>query len=179
LLLYRFHQKSSVRLDPSHIDPTLEPRLNQILLPLFSVASDPVRRLELRAVAAQAQSNLVAERGLNIEAHVLEVLADLMDKSDRAVIPIANIASQMSERFDLDFERPITNRWIGSVLRKRLNIHTYKSHGVYVVPMSERPSVEMLCSRYGIYTFGELGGDIEQGDLGMAGTSEQGPDVAP
>jgi hypothetical protein len=121
----------------------------------------------------------VAERGLNIEAHVLEVLADLMDKADRSVIPIADIASQVSERFDLDFERPISNRWIGSVLRKRLNIRTYKSHGVYVVPTSERSSVEMLCSRYGIYTFGELGSDIDQGDVGTAGTSEQGPKVAP
>lgn len=177
LLLYRFRHRSSVRLDPSFIEPTLEPRLNQILLPLFSVASDPVRRLELRAVAAQAQTNLVTERGLNIEAQVLEVLADLMEKSQRPVIPVADIASQLTERFDLEYERPITNRWIGGVLRKRLNVRTYKSHGVYVVPMTERPLVEMLCSRYGIYTLREMGSEIDDGDLGTTGTSKHNPDA--
>jgi len=173
LLLYRFHRRASVRLDPSRIDTQLEPRLKQIMLPLFSVTSDPVCRLELLAVAAEAQSNLVAERGLKVEAHVLEVLADLMEKSGRSVIPVADIASQLSARFDHEYERPITNRWIGSVLRKRLSLRTYKSHGVYVVPMSERRSIEMLCSRYGIYTLGELGDDIDAGDVGTQGTPEQ------
>ena len=177
LLLYRFQRRGSVRLDPTQIDPKLEPRLNQILLPLFSVASDPVRRLELRAVAAEAQSSLVAERGLNVEAQILEVLADLMDKTRRPVISIADIATELKERFGQEYERPITNRWIGGVLRKRLNIRTYKSHGVYVVPMTERLSVQMLCSRYGIYTLREVGGDLDQGDMGTKGTIEERPDA--
>ncbi len=170
LLMFRLHRRASMRLDPRHIDPKLEPRLNQILLPLFSVASDPVRRLELRAVAAEAQSNLVAERGLNVEAHILEVLADLIDKADRPVIPIGDVASQLIHRFDAEYDRPITNRWVGSVLRKRLNLRTYKSHGVYVVPMTERPAIEMLCARYGIYTLGELSSGLGQGDKGSQGT---------
>jgi hypothetical protein len=49
-----------------------------------------------------------------------------------------------------EYDRAITIRWIGGVLRKRLNIQTYKSHGVYVVPINERPKIEMLCARYGV-----------------------------
>jgi len=44
----------------------------------------------------------------------------------------------------------MTNRWIGSVLRKRLNLRTYKSHGVYVVPLGERSKVLQLCTRFGV-----------------------------
>jgi hypothetical protein len=174
LLLYRFRRRAQTRLDASQLIPGLEPRLNQILLPLLSVATDPVRRLELRTAAAEAQGKLIADRGLNIEAHVLEVLADLMDKSSRPVVPVSDVTEALTERFGNEYERPVTNRWVGGILRKRLNIRTYKSHGVYVVPMTEWPSIELLCSRYGIYTLGELGADM--GDVGTKGTSEEEPE---
>jgi hypothetical protein len=64
LLLYRFHRRFEARVDASLADPKLEPRLNQILLPLLSVIQDPTLRTELRSVALEAQCNLIAERGL-------------------------------------------------------------------------------------------------------------------
>jgi hypothetical protein len=150
LLLYRFHRRFEVRLNESLVDPRLEPRLNQILLPLLSVVSDDGLRSELRSMALEAQMNLVADRGLLIEAQVLEILAELMTDSQRPVIPVADIAVGLLERYGEEYDRPITNRWIGSILRKRLNIGTYKSHGVYVVPIRERQKVELMCGRYGV-----------------------------
>jgi hypothetical protein len=46
LLLYRFHRRHEVKLDESLVDLRLEPRLNQILLPLLSVVGrrQPARR---------------------------------------------------------------------------------------------------------------------------------------
>jgi hypothetical protein len=55
LLLYRFHRRFDVKLDESLVDPKLEPRLNQILLPLLSVVSDANLRSELRSMALDAQ----------------------------------------------------------------------------------------------------------------------------
>jgi hypothetical protein len=150
LLLYRFHRRFDVKLDPSLADPKLEPRLNQILLPLLSVVSDDHLRAELRAMAQEAQLSLVADRGLLVEAQVLEILAELMASSQRPVVAVADIAAGLIERYGDEYERPITNRWIGSILRRRLNIGTYKSHGVYVVPMGARSKVELLCERYGV-----------------------------
>jgi hypothetical protein len=150
LLLYRFHRRGTVKLDESLVDPKLEPRLNQILLPLLSVVSDEALRSELRSMARETQLGIVAERGLLIEAQVLEILAELMATSERPVVPIADVAAGLFERYGTEYERPITNRWIGGVLRKRLNINTYKSHGVYVVPMNVRPKVNLLCERYGV-----------------------------
>jgi hypothetical protein len=150
LLLYRFHRRADVKLDESLVDPRLEPRLNQILLPLLSVVSDVNLRSELRSMALEAQRSLVADRGLLVEAQVLEILSELMTASHAAVIPVAEIVSIFIERYGFEYERPITNRWIGSILRKRLNIATYKSHGVYVVPIGERSKIELQCGRYGV-----------------------------
>ena len=155
LLLYRFHRRFDVKLDESLVDPRLEPRLNQILLPLLSVVSDETLRADLRSMGLEAQLSLVADRGLLVEAQVLEILAELMAGSERPVIPVADIVRVFIERYGFEYERPITNRWIGSILRKRLNIGTYKSHGVYVVPTADRSKIEMLCARYGVSVIGE------------------------
>src|SRR6266702_3451274 len=145
LLLYRFHRRFEVKLDDSLVDPKLEPRLNQILLPLLSVVTDESLRTELRSMALEAQLSLVAERGLLVEAQVLEILSELMTASHRPVVPVGDVVTGLIERYGEEYERPITHRWIGSVLKKRLNVKAYKSHGVYVVPMNERPKVELLC----------------------------------
>src|SRR6266568_8726601 len=81
LLLYRFHRRGDVKLDESLVDPNLEPRLNQILLPLLSVVTDANLRSELKSIALEAQLSLVADRGMSVEAQVLEIVADLMAAS--------------------------------------------------------------------------------------------------
>ena len=168
LLLYRFHQRSETKLDESLIDQSLEPRLNQILLPLLSIVQDAEVREELRAIARETQTALIAERGLLAEAQILEVLADLMETSERTVVTVADVAAGVVERYGSEYERPITNRWVGGILRKRLNLQTYKSHGVYVVPITERTKIKLLCARYGIET---EEGAVQSGDVGTSGTS--------
>ena len=168
LLLYRFHRRHEVKLDESLVDPNIEPRLNQILLPLMSVVADEKLRSELRSMALEAQLNLVADRGLLVEAQVLEIIAELIAGSQRPVIPVADIATGIIERYGDEYDRPITNRWVGSVLRKRLNIRTYKSHGVYVVPLQERSKIELLCKRYGVDPDAAVHPERGQGDVGSS-----------
>jgi hypothetical protein len=171
LLLYRFHRRHEVKLDASLVDRNLEPRLNQIMLPLLSVIDDPRLRSELRNVALNAQASIVAERGLLMEAQVLEILAELMLTSGRPVVPVADITVGLIERYGAEYERSITNRWIGSILRKKLNLQTYKSHGVYVVPLTERPKIELLCGRYGVNVITDQSLEQGSGDVGTSGTS--------
>jgi hypothetical protein len=150
LLLYRFHRKHDVRLDPSLADRRLEPRLNQIMLPLLSVVAEPSLRVELRNVALSAQVAIVAERSSLMEAQVLEVLWELLLASSRPIVPIAHVTAALIERYGSQYERPITNRWIGSVIRKKLNLQTYKSGGVYVIPKAQQQKIALLCARYGV-----------------------------
>lgn len=167
LLLYRFHRRHETKLDPTLVDPKLEPRLNQIMLPLLSVVNDAQLRGELRNAAERAQVSLIAERGLLMEAQVLEILVELLLSSSRPVVPVADVTAGLIKRYGAEYDRPISNRWIGSILRKRLNLQTYKSHGVYVVPTVEKEKVEMLCKRYGVNVVDD--GPIRQGD-GDVGT---------
>jgi hypothetical protein len=102
-----------------------------------------------------------------VEAQVLEILAELMERCGRPVVRVGDIAAGLIERYGAEYERPITNRRIGGILRKRLNIHTYKSHGIYVVPGTERAKVEILCARYGINVIA----DTPLGDVGTLGTT--------
>lgn len=171
LLLYRFHRRHEVKLDPSLADPNLEPRLNQIMLPLLSVVGDSKLRADLRSGAMNAQASLVAERGLLAEAQVLEILAELIVTCDRLVVPISDIAAGLIERYGAEYERPITNRWIGGVVRKKLNLQTFKSHGVYVVPTTERSKIEMLCRRYGVNVITDVPSGHIVVDVGTSGTS--------
>ncbi|WP_166301797.1 hypothetical protein [Bradyrhizobium sp. 2S1] len=142
--------------------------LNQIMLPLLSVIGDPGLRAELRNAAHKAQASIVAERGLLMEAQVLEILAELMITTDRPIVPVADVTMGLIERYGAEYERSITNRWIGSILRKKLNLQTYKSHGVYVVPMNERQKVELLCGRYGVNIITDV--PAAKGDVGTTGT---------
>ena len=170
LLLFRFHRRSEVALDPSLADARFEPRINQILLPLLSVVRDPALRDEIRAVADNAQADIVSDRGMLAEAQVLEILAEIMAGTDRMIVPVSDILEWFVERYGAEYDRVITPRWIGGILRKRLNLQTYKSHGVYVVPMTERPKVELLSARYGITVMGEKCDKID-GEVGTSGTS--------
>lgn len=148
LLLYRFRNREQMRLRAELHDPLLEPRFNQMLLPLLSVVSSESIRQALRARAHAAQAELRADRGLLVEAQVLEALAGLMT-ADPSVVKIADITLVMAERHGADYARPITNRWIGSIVRKRLGLLPYKSHGTYALTIG-RAELAILCGRYGV-----------------------------
>ena len=81
LLLYRFRNFATKVPVDALVDPTLEPRLNQIFVPLLSVISDPTIRAELREVARERHREIVADRGMDVEAQVLEVIRNLRNSS--------------------------------------------------------------------------------------------------
>jgi hypothetical protein len=81
---------------------------------------------------------------------LLEVLVTLFSKARGSTIPVSEIASLLSERFGRDVDRVVTPSYVGQLLRKRLFIKTYKTKGVYVVPVTERDKIVLLAERFGI-----------------------------
>lgn len=151
LLMYRFRCLHGLAVNRSLVDPSLSPRLNQILVPLLSIVDDGLLREELRQTVRSLEHELYAERSASAEAGVLEVLAELFAADpDAPTIAVSDITTAFVARFGADYERPISNRFIGGVLRKRLRLVTYKSHGVYVVPASEKTKADELCVRFGV-----------------------------
>src|SRR5258707_765922 len=103
-----------------------------------------------------------------MQAQMMEILAGVLNTNDRSMNPFGDGSMGIIERYGAEYERPITNRWIGSILRKKLNLQTYKSHGVYVIPMNEKQKVELMCGRYNVNVITDV--SAAEGDEGTTGT---------
>lgn len=150
LLMFRFRNLGKCRVDPALVDRLIEPRLAQIFVPLLSVIDDAEARQALRQVAREYHRELVADRGMDIEAQVLEVIRDLQESSYGTGLPIKEIADRFIARHGEDFERKITPHWIGHVIRRKLGLKTEKRHGSYGIATSEGPKLGRLYEKYGI-----------------------------
>jgi hypothetical protein len=149
LLLYRFRNlKAGQQSEVLAADLAIEPRLNQIFLPLLSVVSDAKDREELRALARRYHGEMIAERGMDLEAQILEVIRDL--RQSERTLSVKDITSWLVDRHGEDYERKITTRWVGSAIRRKLHLVTCKSHGNYVIPADELSKLDRLYARYGI-----------------------------
>ena len=130
------------------MDPTLEPRLNQIFVPLISIIGDPTIRGELWEVARERHREIVADRGMDVEAQLLEVIRDLERQQSRPAI--GEVTAAFIERFGKEYGRPVTSKWIGIMVRRRLNLKTHKSNGVYIIPQTEQEKLRRLYDKYGL-----------------------------
>lgn len=85
---------------------------------------------------------------MSTEAHLIEVIRDLATDSAGG-LAIGDIATRFVDRFGGEYERPITPRWIGTVLRRRLHLSPHKSNGRYLVAIDQQ-RLAALCESYGV-----------------------------
>jgi hypothetical protein len=150
LLLFRFRNFRSVNATPPLLDENLEPRLNQIYAPLAAVIDNEGARADLRESAQRNSGRLRAERAASIEAQVLTAIRSLMETGKGGKLTLRDIADLFIRTYGADYERQVSNRWLGHVMRRKLNLVTQKSHGIFVVAPSERRKLEALFDRYGV-----------------------------
>ncbi|MDA2921157.1 hypothetical protein MYX76_16980 [Desulfobacterota bacterium AH_259_B03_O07] len=148
LLMFRFRNLGKRRIIPSFVDRTIEPRLNQVFIPLLSVIEDEESKAALKNVAKEYHRQIVADRGMEIEAQVLEVIRELADRGGEP--SIKDIARVFVVQHGEDYERRITPKWIGGVIRKKLKIKTARRKDRYVVPDQELRKLDRLYKKYGI-----------------------------
>lgn len=163
LLMYRFQTWEHVKINKELVNPNLSPRLNQILVPLLSIIEDEEIRKDICDAVQGLEHDLSEEKGATPEGELLAILAELMKDATRTSITISEMTTLFTSRHGADYDRPITNRYIGFLVRNRLRLSSRKSHGVYVVPLSEKPKIQALCKRYGIAENNVLddGGNIQ------------------
>jgi len=157
LLSYRLRTRPSVRLDAALVDDSLEPRLNQILLPLLSVAPNETLRQAIRRIASGLQVGIIEERRSSTEGQLLSVVVQLRTSSDRYA-SVAEVTTAFAKAYGTDYDRPIVNRWVSGILR-RLGLSLYKSNGLVVLAPGQEEKIAALCGRYGIDS--EQGGERE------------------
>jgi len=150
LLMFRFRNFGKCQIDPALVDRSIEPRLAQIFVPLLSVIEDADARNALRQMARDYHRDLVADRGMDMEAQVLQIIHDTLEGSSDGRLPIKDIASWFADRYGEEYDKKVTAKWIGSVIRKKLHLKTQKSHGIFLIAPSEAPKLLRLYEKYGI-----------------------------
>ena len=118
LLLFRFRNLNKRMPEESLVDRTIEPRLNQIFVPLLSIIEDPEAIDDLRELARRYNREMIADRGTEMEAQILEVIRDILDSPYPVRLTVKDIASWFADRHGSDYEKKVTSKWIGSVIRK-------------------------------------------------------------
>ncbi|MDP3779324.1 MAG: hypothetical protein Q8R30_04755 [bacterium] len=150
LLMFRFRNFRQKPINPALVDHTLEPRLNQVFVPLLSMIEDEHARDGLKRIAREYQKQLISDRGLDAEAQVLEILQALTTGIFTQQEPaLKTITSQFIEAHEKEYDRKITVRWIGGLL-KRLGFKTERKSDGYVIPVSELSKLEQLYEKYGL-----------------------------
>ena len=132
LLSYRFERLPKIRIDATLVDPALSPRLNQILVPLLSIVDDEGLRDRIKSMAHDLDADLQAKRSATPETIIRSLLSDAF-KGGRQTVSVGELANCLRQELGDDNGRPFTSRYVGELLRQRLGIRAYKSHGIYVV----------------------------------------------
>jgi hypothetical protein len=148
LLLFRLRNFGKELRGGGLTDEGIEPRLRQVFSPLLAVVEDPAVQDEVAELARQYQREAVADRGLDVEAAVLEAVYRL--KKSGKPLAVKEITALFLGEYGEEFGGRATPRWVGSILRRRLGLRPVKSNGTYVIPPGEGPKLERLFGRYDI-----------------------------
>lgn len=150
LLGFRFRYREKTALDAQLAHGSRSLRTNQIIMPLLSVAPTDAHRTAIMQFADGLDADIQSERMQSLDASLLEVVATLATANEGSSITVSDITAAFAAKVGNDTDRTITPRHTGYLLRKRLRLKTQRSHGVYVVPPSERSKIEFLMGKFGI-----------------------------
>jgi hypothetical protein len=150
LLLFRLGNFGRREIDPALVDRSIEPRLAQIFVPLLSVIEDAEARNALRQVAREYHRDLVADRGMDVEAQMLEIIQEIQQDPFSPGLVIKEIAERFIARHGEDFDRKITPHWVGYVIRRKLGLRTERHMDGYRIAATEKAKLLRLCEKFGI-----------------------------
>ncbi len=149
LLMYRLMERSRVAIDPTLVDTSRAARMNQILVPLLSVVPTEAERHAIERVATRIDLELLLDRTQSPEASLLCILVDGFHDESVLSVKITDIAISLA-RSGAEFDRTVTPKYVGYLVRKRLHLFAYKRSGMYEIGVSERPKIMVLAKRFGV-----------------------------
>jgi len=150
LLLFRFRNYFLFDGATPFLASGFEARLNQIFSPLAALMENGKARDALMAFAQESNEALQAERDASLEAQVLTVIRLLAETASVTGVPIKKITALYNRTFGKEYGRPVTPKWMGGIIRKRLNLKTHKNHGIFVLGPAEQAKLTLLYERYGV-----------------------------
>ncbi|MCX6717256.1 MAG: hypothetical protein NTU76_01085 [Candidatus Taylorbacteria bacterium] len=149
LLMFRFKTKGKNILKSELEDKGIEPRLNQIAIPLMSIIDNQNVIEEIKKYIREYNGKIKADRASDYNCQILEVLCDLQREGNnnptmKEVSDIFNLKNELGEK-----ER-FTSRKIGYFVRKKLGLKTKEGRDGYRITDDSKEKIEILKKRYGI-----------------------------
>lgn len=151
LLYWRFLNYGKKYLKTELVDRTLEPRLNQIIVPLLSIIENKDTIKKLKLFIKDYGQQLISDRGTTIEGQVLESILSLRLDQEYTFseIRIKDIADNFNEETENPKEK-ISSRKIGWIVRDKLKLKVEKTRRGYVLLDSNEEKIKVLKTKYGI-----------------------------
>lgn len=151
LLMWRFKNLHEINILEMTSDMKTGERVAQIFKPLLSLAKEEKARNIIRKYAVMSDTVLQSARAYSVEEYLLLIIAELIKKR-QVPLSIKQISNSYRSKYGSDHTGPVTNKWIGGVVRNRLHLSTFKRNGVYVIPETEQPRLVALFKRYNVDT---------------------------
>ena len=144
LLSYRLlnhHRKRSV----VDISQEISRRANQIYGPLLSFVRDSKVRACIIKYVQDLHEQARADRGLKTEAELLQTIQKL---KENGIVSISALTKQFTYEYGHRYERKITPKWVGGIVRKRLRLATRKTNGIYIISENQQDKLSRLFEKF-------------------------------
>jgi hypothetical protein len=148
LLMFRFRNRNAPRDLAASREDGIEPRIAQIFAPLLATVPSETAKKRIIAVAHQYSDQLLSERSMSLEAHLLRIIHEL--RREKRVVSVKDVTERFASRFGAEYSRPVTPRWIGTLLRNRLSLSPVKSHGSFVMTSADESKLEQLFRKFDV-----------------------------
>ncbi len=149
LLMWRFKNHGVKKIDNSQIDKALEPRLNQIIMPLITVINDEGLKQRIKEFTQEHNKQLIQDRGFTVDADVLEVILELRSMNYEQIsikLITDNLNAKLGEK-----DKKYSAKKIGLIVRNNLKLRPHKTSEGYVLEISEySEKLERLSRKYDI-----------------------------
>jgi hypothetical protein len=106
---------------------------------------------------------------VSIEGELLGVVLDLFAIHEKGSIPLRLVLQAFTAAHAEDYDRPITTRYLTTILRKRLTIRVQKTMGIMAIPRSEEARIRVIAGRYGLDNMA----GIMSREIGTKGDAEE------
>lgn len=148
LLMFRLRHFGTYEIDDREKLSGVEPRINQVLLPLFALADSEEMKEELRSFARQHASSQAVSRGDTLEADVLEVMCKLAE--GESYIPVKQISTEINKSRDKEQgEYLVSPSKVGRINRTSYGFKTRRaSQGTEIIWDAEM--ARGLCVRFNL-----------------------------
>jgi len=128
----------------------IHPRLNQIVMPLFSIIKDEPIRNNLKTFIIKYNGELTADRGLSWESDIMFAILKLEYETGAKEITVKQITDEVNREIDIS-DDTLQARKVGWYLRTKLQLKPYKTRKGFVLAFEKnRKRLDMWKERFGI-----------------------------